>query len=120
MYDMLHMVLHYQVAVKKFSADVDNDLRAFELSREEWKAVGDLCDVLKVTITFMSACFFLLTTTLRTSQGLERCDALLFACRYSYSGHCNSSYGCHRQGIRNGCGEQHQIFGTNSSESFGC
>ncbi|KAK0218423.1 hypothetical protein EDD85DRAFT_780972 [Armillaria nabsnona] len=25
-FDMLHMVLHYQVAVKKFSADVDNDL----------------------------------------------------------------------------------------------
>ncbi|PBK68119.1 hypothetical protein ARMSODRAFT_888390 [Armillaria solidipes] len=45
---MLHTVLHYQVAVKKFSADMDNDLRAFELSWEEWKAVGDLCDMLKV------------------------------------------------------------------------
>ncbi|PBK96079.1 hypothetical protein ARMGADRAFT_882892, partial [Armillaria gallica] len=39
MFDMLLAVLHHQVVLKKFTADVDNDLHEFELSREEWKAV---------------------------------------------------------------------------------
>ncbi len=59
MFDMLQMVIHYQVAMKKFTADVDNDLWEFKLSWEEWKAARDLCDVLKITIIFTSSCFFL-------------------------------------------------------------
>ncbi|PBK73757.1 hypothetical protein ARMSODRAFT_880359, partial [Armillaria solidipes] len=57
-FDMLHAIIHYQVAVKKFTADVDNDLHALELTQEEWKAARELCDVLKVTINLMSSSIF--------------------------------------------------------------
>ncbi len=59
---MLHTMIHYQVAVKKFSADWDNDLCVFELLQEEWKSTRDLCDVLKVPINICHHTSLVLTT----------------------------------------------------------
>lgn len=112
-------MLHYQVAVKKFTADVDNDLQLLELMWEEWKAAGDPHDILKVTITSCSLCSFL-SSHHDYVAGLKRCYTLLFACRYPDSHHCDSSHGCHQQGICHGRSEQYQVFSTNSCKSFGC
>lgn len=47
-YDMLKFILEHRKAIDKFTADKDNDLRPFELSREEWKVIKQLCDILQV------------------------------------------------------------------------
>ncbi|PBK68154.1 hypothetical protein ARMSODRAFT_1019749 [Armillaria solidipes] len=45
---MISMVLEYKAAVKKITADQDNGLREFKLSRAEWDIVKDLHDVLQI------------------------------------------------------------------------
>ncbi len=110
---MLLAVLHHQVALKKFTADVDNDLREFELSREEWKAVRDLCDVLKVTINLCHHASWFLTAT-STTLGTERCYSLFLAFRNTQSGNGDSSNGHDRQGSGNGGSQRHGVFSTNS------
>ncbi len=45
---MIRTVLEYKSAVKKITADQDNGLRDYELSRSEWEIVKDLHDVLQV------------------------------------------------------------------------
>jgi hypothetical protein len=45
---MLKFILEHRKAIDKFTADKDNDLRPFELSREEWKVIKQLCDILQV------------------------------------------------------------------------
>lgn len=48
---MLDHALTYRKAVVKVTQDLDNDLRMFELSAEEWAIVEQLRDVLKVSIS---------------------------------------------------------------------
>ncbi len=45
---MLAFVLAYRVVVEKFTADLENDSRELELTKEEWDIVKQLCDVLMV------------------------------------------------------------------------
>lgn len=48
MYDMLVCALEYRPAIKAIVDDSESELRAFEISAEEWGIVEELCGVLKV------------------------------------------------------------------------
>ena len=47
-YDMIEFALKYRKAIASMTADVDNDLRKYELTKEEWDVVEQLASVLKV------------------------------------------------------------------------
>ena len=49
-YVMLQFALEYRVALDKFTADRENNIREYELDEEEWGIASDLRDVLKVNI----------------------------------------------------------------------
>ncbi|KJA19576.1 hypothetical protein HYPSUDRAFT_112233, partial [Hypholoma sublateritium FD-334 SS-4] len=54
---MLTFVLEYRPVIQKFTADQENDIRELELSKEEWKIVKQLNEVLmafKHTTQFFS------------------------------------------------------------------
>ena len=76
---MLMFVLAYRVAVEKFTADLANNSRELELTKEEWDIVQQLCDVLMVCGSAIRGLLnqhiprrgYLLTTT--TALGFETC-----------------------------------------------
>jgi hypothetical protein len=51
-YDMIAFALEYRKAITAMTADVDNDLRKYKLSKEEWEVVEELASVLKVRASF--------------------------------------------------------------------
>lgn len=53
-FDKLHAIIHYQVAVKEFTTNIDNNLHALELTQKEWKAARELCNILMMTITLLT------------------------------------------------------------------
>ena len=48
-YEMLDFVYTYRNAYDKITANRDMSMRNYELSKEEWKIIKDLADVLKVS-----------------------------------------------------------------------
>jgi hypothetical protein len=48
-YEMLDFVYTYRNAYDEVTANCDMSMRNYELSKEEWKIVKDLADVLKVS-----------------------------------------------------------------------
>lgn len=48
-YTMLSFFAEYREAVDKLTEDRKLGLRKFEISEEEWGAVGEICQVLKVS-----------------------------------------------------------------------
>jgi len=48
-YEMLHFVYTYRYAYDKITANCGMSIHNYELSKEEWKIVKDLADVLKVS-----------------------------------------------------------------------
>ena len=51
-FDMMSVALEYRPAIEAFTADRKNGVRNLELSEAEWVLGGQLCDVLKVTLTW--------------------------------------------------------------------
>ena len=47
-YDMLRFALEYRKAIDILTADRNNNLQSYELSKQEWTIVAQLCDILKV------------------------------------------------------------------------
>jgi hypothetical protein len=45
---MLDSAIRFKAAVKDITSDQDNDLRDYELSRDEWAVLEELRDALKV------------------------------------------------------------------------
>ena len=48
-YEMLNFVYNYRMAYNEITANRNMKMREYELSKEEWKIVKDLADVLKVS-----------------------------------------------------------------------
>jgi hypothetical protein len=53
-YDMSAVSCEYQPAVDAMTAKKSNELRAFELSNEEWDIARQLVKVLKVDVSLLS------------------------------------------------------------------
>jgi hypothetical protein len=53
-YDMLAFAVEYKKQIKELTSDLTNDLRAYELSREEWQVAEELRDSLKVRVMWQS------------------------------------------------------------------
>ena len=51
-YDMVEFAIEYRAALDTMTADRDMNLRKFELSKKEWGMVTELCEVLRVHISF--------------------------------------------------------------------
>ena len=45
---MMSFAVEYKVAINKFTADRDNDVRDLELNKDEWDLVEQLCKILMV------------------------------------------------------------------------
>ena len=88
------LVLAYRVVVEKFTANLENNSRELELTKEEWDIVQQLCNVLMVRGSAIrvslnqhfphalsklspNRCAYLLMTT--TTLGFETCHRILFA-----------------------------------------
>jgi hypothetical protein len=65
---MLEFAIKYQAAINAMTGDLGTKLRVYELNREEWEVVGQLCKVLKVRSMHCLLCFCL------TSCGLKFLD----------------------------------------------
>ena len=48
-YEMLSFAHTYQSAYNEITGNCDMNMRVYELSKEEWKIIKDLADVLKVS-----------------------------------------------------------------------
>ena len=48
-YNMLDFAIEYRRAINAMMNDWNNDLWSFKLDGNEWKMVGQLCDVLEVS-----------------------------------------------------------------------
>ena len=51
-YDMLEFATEYRAALNVMTADRDMNLRKFELSKKEWAMAIELCEVLRVRLSF--------------------------------------------------------------------
>jgi hypothetical protein len=49
-YDMLKFAIEYRLAIDKMAKE--KQLRAFELDEQEWETISELCEVLKVCLSF--------------------------------------------------------------------
>ena len=49
---MVEFAIEYRAALNTMTADRDMNLRKFELSKKEWSMVTELCEVLRVHISF--------------------------------------------------------------------
>lgn len=49
-FKMLQFALEHRKAVNELTGNQEYDLRGYELSKEEWVIVEQLCDVLKVSV----------------------------------------------------------------------
>jgi hypothetical protein len=74
-YEMLDFAYTYRNAYDEVTANCDMSMRNHELSKEEWKIVKDLADVLKVSDQYNSRNFCGLTKV----SDFQRRDIVLFA-----------------------------------------
>jgi len=51
-YDMLEFATEYHAALNVMTANHDMNLRKFELSKKEWAMAIELCEVLRVRLSF--------------------------------------------------------------------
>jgi len=51
-YDMLKFTDEYRAALNVMTADCDMNLRKFKLSKKEWAMATELCEVLRVRLSF--------------------------------------------------------------------
>jgi hypothetical protein len=89
---MLQFALQYRAAIDDIAGNKTASLRQYELDEEEWKIAQQLCDMLKVRITFHQGHVRKLT---EQYVDFQRRDLVLFAFnakpRYG-----DSSNGSHR------------------------
>jgi len=87
-HDMLTFAAQYRPAIDSMT---DLGLRKYELDQAEWKLVGELRDVLKVSNFFVCSSHFSYL-----SEDIQRRDTV-FLTRNTQSCNRNPSYGSHRQ-----------------------
>jgi hypothetical protein len=51
-YDMIEFAVFYRAALNIMTADLDMNLRQFELSKKEWSMANELSEVLQVCVFF--------------------------------------------------------------------
>lgn len=67
-FDMLEAALSYRRVINTITSDIDNNLRDFELRKEEWTILEQLRDVLIVSVTCVTT-FVNLARTLDSQTG---------------------------------------------------
>jgi hypothetical protein len=71
-YDMLTFAVEHRKQIGELTSDISNNLRSYELMREEWKMAEELRDTLKVSYASFSQAAQALTRDLTLHSDLER------------------------------------------------
>ena len=101
---MLEGTLKFKPVIKKLTEDSDDDLREYELTKEEWEVLAEVRDTLKVrnrlprvilavTVRCTAAWVSSSALTLPIQLDFKGCDTVVFSVFCADTGQCNSCHG---------------------------
>jgi hypothetical protein len=89
---MLDSAIRFKAAVKDITSEQDNNLRDYELSRDEWAVLEELRDVLKVSCVLHSHKCFAGNYDDTGPLDPQGRHAILLS-RHTQPGHCHTCHG---------------------------